>query len=79
MSEKIENFDTAFFRIYDKKIAAEEVTFASLGINKEDFTSLCMVPGFIFSEETIENLKNTMKLTDEEYSRLMIAAGYEER
>ena len=69
-------FRTLFFRFYDRKIAEGVITFSQLGIAKSDFTSLCTDCDFIPSKDIVEKLCITMKLTPEETSQMMIAAGY---
>lgn len=40
-------FKQAFFKIYDRKINAGEITFSQTGIKKDDFTRLCTEEGFV--------------------------------
>ena len=72
------NFKQCFFRIYDKKIASGEISFSKTGISKDAFTALCTEPGFVFDRELIDKLKDTMKLTDEQYENLIRTANGEE-
>lgn len=65
------SFAVAFFRIYDRKIAAGEITFAQTGMKKEDFTKLCTDGSFVPSEAEIERLCCAMNLTEEERKRLL--------
>ena len=74
MTEK-SSFAVAFFRLYDKKIAGGEITFASTGIKKNDFIRLCMEKDYVFDEETISRICQTMLLTDEEEKNLKESAG----
>lgn len=72
------NFKQCFFRIYDKKIASGEISFSKTGISKDAFTLLCTEPGYVFDQELIDKLKETMKLTDEQYEQLTRTAAGEE-
>lgn len=63
-------FKQAFFRIYDRKINAGEITFSQTGIKKDDFTRLCTEEDFLFDGETLENIIVTMKLTEAEKTML---------
>lgn len=63
-------FKQAFFRIYDRKINAGEITFSQTGIKKDDFTRLCTEEDFVFDGETLENIIVTMKLTEAEKTML---------
>lgn len=71
------NFKQIFFRIYDRKIASGEITFSKSGIKKDDFTRLCTEEGFVLSREAINLIAVNMKLTEEEKSQLLEAAGKE--
>ncbi len=62
----MQTFAAVFFRIYDRQIASGEITFKSLGMDKNDFTMLCTVRGFVPDAEVIERLCETMKLDEEE-------------
>ncbi len=44
-----DTFAVEFFRIYDRKIMNGEITFSQTGINKEDFSRLCIDGGSLFS------------------------------
>ncbi len=70
-------FKQEFFRIYDRKIGAGEITFSQTGISKEDFTRLCTQEDFVFNPEAIERLALNMKLTDEERLLLLSSAERE--
>ena len=72
------NFKQCFFRIYDKKIASGEITFSQSGISKAAFTALCTEPDFVFDVETLDKLKTTMNLTDEQHDALVRAAAGED-
>lgn len=63
-------FKQAFFKIYDRKINAGEITFSQTGIKKDDFTRLCTEEDFLFDGETLENIIVTMKLTEAEKTML---------
>ena len=63
-------FKQAFFKIYDTKINAGEITFSQTVIKKDDFTRLCTEEGFVFDEETLEKISVTMKLTEAEKTML---------
>lgn len=67
-------FSTIFFRLYDRKLQSGEITFKETGISKNDFTKLCTDKTFVPSEETIDRLCKTMKLTEEEESAFREAA-----
>lgn len=72
------NFKQCFFRIYDKKIASGEITFSKTGISKAAFTALCTETDFVFDRETLDKLKETMNLTDEQHDMLVRAANGED-
>ena len=63
-------FKQAFFKIYDRKINAGEITFSQTGKKTDDFTRLCTEEGFVFDEETLEKISVTMKLTEAEKTML---------
>jgi|GEM_PF-2874146 hypothetical protein len=67
------SFKAVFFRIYDRKIGSGEITFNATGINKNDFTRLCVEPYFVFNNKTMELIRETMKLTDAEAEELAAA------
>lgn len=69
-TDKKEKFALEFFKIYDKKIFSGEITFKETGISKNDFTKLCTDSDFSLDLETIETIRVTMKLDDEQYERL---------
>ena len=60
------NFAAEFFYYYDKKIAAGEIKFSELGLDKDDFTKLCTQDGYALTREQTEELCKRMKLTEEE-------------
>ena len=72
-------FKQAFFRLYDRKIGAGEITFSQTGIRKDEFTRLCTEEDFVFSRETIERLALTMALTEEEKQLLLDLSAESER
>ena len=72
------NFKQCFFRIYDKKIASGEITFSRTGISKDQFTALCTEPDFVFDKETLDKLKETMRLSEEQHDALVRAAAGED-
>lgn len=67
-------FKQVFFRIYDRKIGSGEISFSQTGIKKDDFTRLCTEEGFVFDEETLQKIPQTMKLSEEEKKALFEAA-----
>lgn len=67
-------FKKLFFRLYDRKISSDEVSFSQLGIGKSDFTRLCTEDNFVFDDDTIARISCAMKLTDEENAQLVDAA-----
>ena len=72
------NFKQCFLRIYDKKIASGEITFSKTGISKAAFTALCTETDFVFDRETLDKLKETMNLTEEQHDMLVRAANGED-
>ncbi len=64
-------FGTVFFPIYDRKIAAGEISFSQLGMSKEDFTRICTEKNFVPDRKTIEKLCRNMHVTEEEKAGLM--------
>lgn len=68
---KYKTFAAAFFRIYDKKIASGQITFAQTGIKKHDFTKLCTDSSFVLPENEIKSLCETMKLNEDERESLL--------
>ncbi|MBQ6496191.1 MAG: hypothetical protein IJI74_03360 [Firmicutes bacterium] len=57
-------------KIYDRKILSGETTFSRSGINKNDFTRLCIDGNYVFSREALEIIREKMPLTDEEFESL---------
>lgn len=68
-------FSSVFFKLYDQKMMAGEVTFGELRISKDDFTHMCTVPEYVPDQETILRLITTMKLDEEEAEEFLQAAG----
>lgn len=71
--KEIIKFKTLFFRHYDRKIADGSITFSRLGINKRDFTKLCIEEDFVFAEDEIRRVSLIMNLSDEETKELIEA------
>jgi len=46
-------FAQYFLRIYDRKILSGEITFSTSGINKNNFTRLCIDPEYVMPREEI--------------------------
>ena len=72
-------FSHELLRIYDRKIASGEITFSRSGINRNDFTRLCIDPEYVISEDALRLICEKMPLTEEEIQRLYDAAGYDRR
>lgn len=66
----METFGQKFMKIYDRKILSGETTFSRSGINKNDFTRLCIDGNYVFSREALEIIREKMPLTDEEFESL---------
>ena len=64
-------FGQTFMKIYDRKILSGETTFGRSGINKNDFTRLCIDGNYVFSREALEIIRDKMPLTDEEFASLI--------
>ena len=67
----METFGQKFMKIYDRKILSGETTFSRSGIDKNDFTRLCIDGNFVFSREALECIRDKMPLTDEEFESLV--------
>lgn len=65
-----EPFATIFFKLYDRKIQAGEITFSQLRMDKNHFTNMCTDKNFVPPLKAVENLCIKMKLTDEEATLL---------
>jgi hypothetical protein len=74
MAEK--KFADEFLRIYDRMIAAGEITFFSSGIKKDEFTNMCMNSDYVLEEERLEEIAEKMGLSGEEMIMLRELAGY---
>ena len=58
----METFGQKFMKIYDRKILSGETTFSRSGINKNDFTRLCIDGNYVFSREALEIIREKMPL-----------------
>ena len=67
----METFGQKFMKIYDRKILSGETTFSRSGIDKNDFTHLCIDGNYVFSREALEKIREKMPLTDEEFESLI--------
>ncbi|MCQ2547335.1 MAG: hypothetical protein MJ161_07345 [Clostridia bacterium] len=67
----METFAQKFLKIYDRKILSGEITFSQSGINKNDFTRLCIDPEFVIEREALLKACEKMKLTEEETAELL--------
>ena len=67
----METFGQKFMKIYDRKILSGETTFSRSGIDRNDFTHLCIDGGYVFSLEALDKIRDKMPLTDEEYESLV--------
>ena len=67
----METFAQKFLKIYDRKVLSGETTFSRSGIDKNDFTRLCIDGSYVFSREALEVIKEKMPLTDEEFQALL--------
>lgn len=72
------SFARIFFRIYDRKIAGGELTFAQMGMKKEDFTKLCTDKNFVPPAAEIRRLCEAMNLTEAEREQMLSFAEEEE-
>lgn len=70
------SFAAVFFRLYDKKIAAGEITFSSLKMSKAEFTAMCMNGEYVPDIENVLELCSRMLLAKDEAELLLNAAGY---
>ncbi len=64
-------FAQTFLRIYDRKILSGEITFSTSGINKNNFTRLCIDPEYVMPLEEILTVCEKMHLTEEEKESLL--------
>ena len=67
----METFAQRFMKIYDRKILSGETTFSRSGIDKNDFTRLCIDGKYVFSREALEKIRDKMPLTDAEFESLI--------
>ncbi|MCF0144369.1 MAG: hypothetical protein HUJ79_04605 [Firmicutes bacterium] len=67
----METFAQKFLKIYDRKILSGEITFSQSGINKNDFTRLCIDRDYVIARENLEVICEKMKLTPEEREELL--------
>jgi len=67
----METFGQRFMKIYDRKILSGETTFSRSGIDRNDFTRLCIDGEYVFSREALEKIREKMPLTDEEFASLI--------
>ncbi|MCI7392855.1 MAG: hypothetical protein MSH28_05015 [Clostridiales bacterium] len=64
-------FAQTFLRIYDRKILSGEITFSQSGINKNDFTRLCVDGEYVIPKERLLVACEKMNLTEEERAELL--------
>ena len=64
-------FAQYFLRIYDRKILSGEITFSRSGINKNNFTRLCIDPEYVMPLEEILTVCEKMHLNEEEKEALL--------
>ena len=69
------SFAAVFFRLYDRKIASGEITFSRTGINKTDFTNLCMDPSFVFREDDLRKICKNMGILFGPIAFILIPLG----
>ena len=70
----METFAQKFLKIYDRKILSGETTFSRSGINKNNFTRLCIDPEYVMPREEILTVCEKMHLTEEEKEALLAYA-----
>ena len=70
----METFAQRFLKIYDRKILSGEITFSQSGINKSNFTRLCIDPEYVMPREEILLVGEKMHLTEEEKEGLLAFA-----
>ena len=70
----METFAQKFLKIYDRKILSGEITFSQSGINKSNFTRLCIDPEYVMPREEILRCCEKMHLTEEEKEGLLAFA-----
>ncbi|MCQ2550710.1 MAG: hypothetical protein MJ146_00755 [Clostridia bacterium] len=69
------SFSKVFLKLYDKKLQDGDITFSKLGIPKPLFVVICNNQNYVPTDELLEKLKVTMKLTDDELKMLYEAGG----
>ena len=67
----METFAQKFLKIYDRKILSGEITFSTSGINKNNFTRLCIDPEYVMPKEEILTCCEKMHLSEEEKEALL--------
>ena len=67
----MDTFAQKFLRIYDRKILSGEITFSTSGINKNNFTRLCIDPEYVMPKEEILTVCEKMHMTEEEKEELL--------
>ena len=70
----METFAQKFLKIYDRKILSGEITFSQSGINKSNFTRLCIDPEYVMPRDEILLVSEKMHLTEEEKESLLAFA-----
>ena len=70
----METFAQKFLKIYDRKILSGETTFSRSGINKNNFTRLCIDPEYVMPKEEILTCCEKMRLSEEEKEALLAYA-----
>ena len=64
-------FGQTFMRIYDRKIQSGEITFSRSGIDKNDFTHLCIDGNYVIPKDRLEIIFEKMNLNEEESETLL--------
>ncbi len=67
----MESFGQKLLKIYDRKLQSGEITFSQSGIDKNDFTRLCIDRDFVPSRKAVEKICEKMKLSDAEKAELL--------
>ena len=65
-----DTFARTFMRIYDRKISSGEISFSRSGIDKNDFTRLCVDSTYVIPIEKMENIFVRMNMNEEEIESL---------
>jgi len=71
------SFSAIFIKKYDKAISSGVCSFTQTGINKNDFTRLCVESDFVLDDESIIRAARAMKLDEEELEELLRIAAEE--